>query len=108
MAITMTDDNWSAIMKERDTVLVDFDSPYCGPCRAAAPALEQLDRELGDRVAVAKMNVDEHPSLAGRLGIMGVPTFVLFRGGQPVNKTVGFRSKDELIGTVRAWLDNPR
>jgi thioredoxin 1 len=67
--------------------------------------MEQLEQELGDRLAVAKMNVDDHPGLAGRLGIMGVPTFVLFRGGEPVNKTVGFRSKDVLIGAVRSWLD---
>lgn len=104
-AITMTDQNWAQIVNERDTVLVDFDSPYCGPCRAAAPALEELERELGSRLAVAKMNVDDHPSLAGKLGIMGVPTFVLFRAGEPVNKTVGFRSKDALIGTVKGWLD---
>lgn len=105
-AITMTDDNWSQIVNERDTVLVDFDSPYCGPCRAAAPALERLERELGERLSVAKMNVDDHPGLAGRLGIMGTPTFVLFQGGEPVRKAVGFRSPDTLIGTVRGWLDS--
>ncbi|MDF2716587.1 MAG: thioredoxin [Paenibacillus sp.] len=104
-AITMTDDNWPQIVSEREAVLVNFGSPYCGPCRAAEPAMEQLEQELGDRLAVAKMNVDDHPGLAGRLGIMGVPTFVLFRGGEPVNKTVGFRSKDVLIGAVRSWLD---
>lgn len=104
-AITMTDDNWTQIVSEREAVLIDFGSPYCGPCRAAEPALEQLERDLGDRVTVAKMNVDDHPGLAGKLGIMGVPTFVLFRGGEPVNKAVGFRSKDALIGTVRSWLD---
>ncbi|GAA3407924.1 thioredoxin family protein [Paenibacillus hodogayensis] len=106
MAITMTDSNWTQIVNERDCVLVDFDSPYCGPCRAAAPALEQLELELGDRLAVAKMNVDDHPGLAGKLGIMGVPTFVLFRDGEPVNKTVGFRSQAALIGSVRGWLES--
>ncbi|MEF3303054.1 thioredoxin family protein [Paenibacillus sp. GYB003] len=103
-SITMTDDNWTQIVKEREAVLVDFGTPHCPPCRAAKPALEQLERELGDRLAVASMNVDDHPGLAGRLGIMGTPTFVLFRGGQPVNKAVGFRSQHELIGTVRGWL----
>lgn len=104
-AITMTDRNWSQIVRERDAVLIDFSSKYCGPCRAAEPALEQLERQLGDRLTVAKMDVNDNPELAGQLGIMGMPTFVLFRGGEPVNKTVGFRSQDALIRVVRSWLE---
>lgn len=101
---TMTDDNWAQIVQENQTVLISFGSPYCMPCRAAEPALEQLDQELGDRLSVAKINVDDNPELAGKLGIMGTPTFVLFQNGEPVNKAIGYRSQRELIGTVRGWL----
>lgn len=104
-ATTMTDDNWRQIVEEREAVLVNFSSPNCGPCRAAEPALEQLELDMGNRLTVAKMNVNDHPGLAGKLGVMGTPTFVLFRGGEPVAKAVGFRSKGALIGTVRGWLD---
>ncbi|RKN80465.1 thioredoxin family protein [Paenibacillus ginsengarvi] len=104
-AISITDHNWTQLVNEREAVLVEFGSPHCGPCRAAEPALELLDRELGDRLAIAKMNVDDNPALAGQLGIMGMPTFVLFRRGEPVNKAVGFRSQHELLGTVRGWMN---
>jgi thioredoxin 1 len=67
--------------------------------------LEQLSEQLADRLKVARMDVEEHPGLAGMLGIMGTPTFVLFRGGEPVNKSVGYRSKEALFATVRAWLE---
>ena len=63
-------------------VLVDFWAPWCGPCRAAAPMLEQLGREHAGKVAVLKVNTDENPAPSQRLGIRGIPTFIVFEGGQ--------------------------
>ncbi|MHB8417947.1 MAG: thioredoxin [Myxococcales bacterium] len=83
-------------------MLVDFWAPWCGPCRAMAPVLHELGRSLAGRVVVAKLNVDEAPELAGRLGIQGIPTMILFRGGREVERIVGARSLAELRRAVEA------
>ena len=82
-------------------LLVDFWAPWCGPCRAMAPALEQLGRDLAGRVVVAKLNTDEDPSVSQELGIQGIPTLILFSGGREVDRLVGARPLAEL----RAFVD---
>jgi thioredoxin 2 len=82
-------------------LLVDFWAPWCGPCRAMAPMLDQLGRELAGRVVVAKLNTDEDPGPSQALGIQGIPTLILFRGGREVERLVGARPLAEL----RAFVD---
>ncbi len=82
-------------------VVVDFYAPWCGPCKMLAPLLASLAAEFQGKLQFAKLNVDTAPALAGRYGITGVPTLMLFRGGQPQDTLVGLVPPKRL----RAWLE---
>jgi thioredoxin 1 len=77
-------------------VLVDFWAPWCGPCKAIAPILEELATELGDKVSIAKVNVDDNDAIAAEYGIRAIPTMLLFKGGQLVETFVGMMPKAAL------------
>lgn len=98
--VEVTDQNFSDEVKS-GTVLVDFWAPWCGPCKMIAPVLEELDNEIGDQLKIAKLNVDNNPEAAGRLGVMSIPTLMVFKDGEMVSKMVGFQPKEQL----REWLD---
>ena len=66
---------------------------WCGPCKMIAPVLEELDQEMGDQVKIAKINVDDIPDTTSRFGVMSIPTLIVFKDGQPVDKLVGFQPK---------------
>jgi len=82
-------------------VLVDLWAPWCGPCRAVAPILEQLSIERAGSLRVVKVNVDESPGVSAKLGVQGIPTMVLFSGGAEIARQVGALPADAL----RQWLD---
>ncbi len=94
---TFTDTNFDQdVIKSVKPVLVDFWAEWCAPCRRIAPTVEALATELEGRVVVGKMNVDENPEVPFRYSIRGIPTLLLFKGGEIVESVVGLVSKDEL------------
>ncbi len=94
----VTDDTFETqVLQAADPVLVDFWADWCGPCRMIAPAVEAIADEYEGRLRVAKMDVDTNPETPGGLGIRGIPTLILFKGGAEIERFVGFRPKEALI-----------
>ena len=83
-------------------VLVDFWAEWCGPCRMIAPALEEIADEIGDKVDIVKLNIDENPETPGHYGVRGIPTMVLFKNGKPVAQKVGAAPRSQ----IQQWLES--
>ena len=84
------------VVKSDRLVLVDFWATWCGPCRAIGPVIEELEEQYRGKVTVGKINVDEEQALARKYKIMSIPTIMLFKNGEVVDKVVGLRSKEDL------------
>jgi thioredoxin 1 len=104
MAITHATDATFANETESGLVLVDFWAPWCGPCKMIAPVLEELDAEMGDKVKIVKLDVDDNQQTAAEFGIMSIPTLLVLKDGQPVDKVVGFQPKEALAGRLQQHI----
>ena len=101
----VTDASFDAdVLKSGKPVLVDYWAEWCGPCKAIAPILDELSAQYGDKLQIAKMNVDENQEVPGKFGIRGIPTLMLFKDGQLAATKVGAMSKAQLTAFIDQQL----
>lgn len=92
------------VLMSQTPVLVDFWAEWCGPCLRVAPVLEEIAREMGDKVKIVKLDIDTNPNTARDYRVMSVPTLTVFKGGQPVQSVAGARPKGDLIRLIESAM----
>ena len=104
--VISTDDQGfeKTVLQADETVLVDFWAPWCGPCRAIGPVVEELAGEYAGRLRAVKVNVDDNPDISSRYGIMSIPALVFFKNGQEVGRVIGAVPKSHLSGAIEQAL----
>ena len=104
--VQVTDDTFDKMVIESDQpVLVDFWAEWCGPCKMIAPILEEIATEMDGQLTIGKLDVDENQSTAMAYGIFSIPTLLLFKNGEPVERIVGFQPKPQLVSKIQTHLD---
>ncbi len=98
--ISSTNDFNDKILKSDKPVLVDFWAPWCGPCKMVAPELEAVASEYEDKAIVAKINVDEQQQLASQYDVMSIPTLLILKDGQEIERLVGYRPRKDLMDAI--------
>ena len=105
-ALEVTDGTFeSEVLQADQPTLVDFWAEWCGPCKMVAPVVEAIADDYNGRLRVAKMDVDANPDTPQRLGIMGIPTLILFKEGAEATRVVGYRPKEALVEAIQPHLD---
>jgi thioredoxin 1 len=102
--LTLSNANFASEVGSGTPVLVDFWAPWCGPCRMIAPIVDELAEEYAGKVKVGKVNVDENQAIAAQFGVMSIPTLMVFKNGQPVERIVGFMPKKDLQARLNGVL----
>ncbi len=103
--IEFTEDNFRSEIAE-GVVLVDFWAPWCGPCKMQGPIIEALAEEMQGKAKIGKCNVDDARSVAAELGVHQIPTLMIFKDGELVERLIGLKSKEDLTDKIQAHLDS--
>lgn len=104
--IVLTEQNFDTeVLKSDKPFLVDFWAVWCSPCKMQNPILEELGKELNGKGKIGKVNVDEQSNLAGKYGIMSIPTLMIFHKGEVVKQMTGVQSKETLMGELRKYIN---
>jgi thioredoxin 1 len=98
----LNDSNFEAEISSNALVVADFWAPWCGPCRALGPIIEQVADEVGPEISVAKINIDENSELANRFGVQSIPTIIFFKNGIEVRRSVGLSTKADILATINS------
>ncbi len=92
------------VLKNEEPVLIDFWAPWCGPCQMVGPIVEEISNEIGDKIKVGKVNVDENPEISEKYGIMSIPTLIIFKKGEIFQQLVGVQPKEVLLAEINKAL----
>jgi len=104
MAIEITDANYEQLATSGKLVVIDFWAPWCGPCRAIAPTIEELSNEYEGKAVIGKLNVDDNPETCEKFGIRNIPTIIFVKNGAVVDKQVGAVPKSTLISKIESFM----
>ncbi|MFR9619980.1 MAG: thioredoxin [Rikenellaceae bacterium] len=104
MAVTITKENFDALLASGQPVVIDFWAEWCGPCRTIAPIVEQLATEYEGRIVIGKCDVEDNDDIVAQFGVRNIPTIVMIKGGEVVDKQVGATSKDALQAKLEKLL----
>ena len=103
--LNLDDSSFFQTISKFPLLLVDFWAPWCGPCRMMSPLIDQIGKEYMGKLVVGKVNVDDNPTISRQFGISSIPTLILFKRGQAVNKIIGSVSKNKIDEMVRMHLE---
>ena len=101
--VNLNNESFEKVTAEKDkTLIIDFWAPWCGPCKALTPVLEEISAEMSDKVGVYKVNVDDNTDLAQEHGVQSIPTMLIYKNGSLSETIVGLKTKDELVDIVNS------